>query len=414
MSHDPRNDDQRMLQQAIAASRRAGAQRGVSRRRFLQGSGMAMGLLAAGPAVLAACGDDSKSGGSGSGGSDYDVIFSNWDAYIDADKNSDPSGPGTTVYEFEKATGLKMNYKVDYNDNNEYFNKVFSPFLGSGKTIDPNVVAPTYWMAARLVELGWLDKMPLDKIPNRKNLDDTYLKLPWDEGAKYHTPWQGGMTGICYNPDLTGEVTSVEQLLTDPSLKGKIGLLTELRDTVGLTMLDAGVDITKVDMDAAMTALDTIEKAKTDGQVRAFTGNEYLSSLESGDFAACMAWSGDIVQQQKSQPQLKLVIPEKGSTRWFDTMVIPKGAVKVDAVAKWIDYVYDPVHAAQIAAYVAYISPVIGVQAELTKLGGDAAALAESPILFPDAATLERLHVFATYKQADEIKLQKRFDEIIG
>jgi len=408
------NDDQQMFEQAVAMSRAMSAARGMSRRRFLASSGLLAGMAAAGPAFLAACGGDDDKGDGAKGSSDYDLIISNWDAYIDTDDKEDPSGKGTTIDDFQKATGLKVNYKVDYNDNNEYFNKVFSPYLGTGKPIAADVVMPTYWMAARLIELKWVEEQPLSKIPNRANIDDSYLSLPWDPGAKHHSPWQAGFTGICYNPDLTGEVLSIEQLLTDPALKGKISLLTELRDTVGLTMMDQGADITKVDMDAANAALDTIEKAKKDGQVRAFTGNEYLSSLESGDLAACLAWSGDIVQQQKSQPQLKFVFPEKGATRWFDTMVIPNKTPHLDAAAKWIDWVYDPAHAAKIAAAVAYVSPVKGVQEEIRKLGGEEAKMADSPILFPDAATAARLHVFATYPEKDEIALQKRFDDIMG
>lgn len=406
-------DDRKMFEQAVAMSRAMTASRGMSRRRFLASSGMLAGMAAAGPAFLAACGGDDKGDGA-KGSSDYDLVISNWDAYIDTDDKEDPTGNGTTIANFEKATGLRVNYKVDYNDNNEYFNKVFSPYLGNGKPIAADVVMPTYWMAARLVELGWVEEQPLSKIPNRANLDDSYLSLPWDEGAKHHSPWQAGFTGICYNPDLTGEVLTIGQLLTDPKLKGKVSLLTELRDAVGLTMMDQGADITKPDMDAVNAALDAIEKAKKDGQIRAFTGNEYMASLESGDFVASMAWSGDIVQLQKSKPNLKFVFPEGGATRWFDTMVIPNKAPHVDAAAKWIDWVYDPEHAAVISAAVAYVSPVKGAQEAMRALGGELAAMADSPILFPDAATAARIKVFATYPEKDEIAMQKRFDEIMG
>jgi len=401
--------DEELLRQAIEMSR------GLSRRRFLRNAGLGAGAFALGPAVLAACGDDSTStatdSGSSSGGGKK-LTISTWDAYIDTDSSGDPKYSGGTLDAFSKLTGINVDYKVDYNDNDEYFNKVFSPFLGKGKTIAPDVVMPTYWMAARLLGLEWIEELPLDKIPNHSNLDDSYLNLSWDAGAKHQMPWQAGLTGIAYDPALTGrELTSFDDLL-DPAFKGKIGMLTEMRDTVGLAMLSQGADVTKSNMDAAGKALDLIEQAKSDGQIRAFTGNEYLASLESGDFVACIAWSGDIVQMTK--PGIKFVIPEAGGMQWFDTMVIPKGATNTDSAAAWMNYVYDPVNAAKITAFVKYVSPVKGVHDELIKLGGDAAALADSPILFPDDETKKRLNVFAELSSKDEIALQDRFNKITG
>ena len=189
-------------------------------------------------------------------------------------------------------------------------------------------------------------------------------------------------------------------------------MLTEMRDTVGMAMLSQGADVTKVDMAAANKALDLIEQAKADGQVRAFTGNEYLTSLESGDFVACMAWSGDIVQMKK--PSVKFVIPEEGGMQWFDTMIIPILTEHVDAAAKWMDFVYDPVNAAKITAYVQYISPVKGVRDQLVKMGGDAAQLADSQILFPDDATKARLKIFADLSAKEDLELQERFNKITG
>ena len=95
-------------------------------------------------------------------------------------------------------------------------------------------------------------------------------------------------------------------------------------------------------------------------------------------------------------------------------MVIPKGAPNGVAAAKWMNYVYDPVQAAQITYYVQYLSPVKGVRDELVKMGGDAATLAESPILFPDTETQKRLRVFATLPDDIDQHMTERFNKIIG
>ncbi len=401
------NDDE-MLAQAIAVSRQ------LSRRRFLKGTGAAMGGLAVGPALLAACGSSSSSSSGSGGGGGKSLTISTWETYIDTDDNGDEHYKGGTIDTFQKQTGIDVTYKTDFNDNDEYFNKVFEPYLGKGRKINPDIVVPTYWMAARLIGLKWLEKLPLDKIPNHKNVDPAYTSVSWDEGGHYQMPWQAGITGIAYDPSLTGrDLTSFKDLL-DPQFKGKVGMLTEMRDTVGMAMLSLGLDPTKVDVDGAGKALDLIQQAKDDGQVRAFTGNEYLSSIESGDFVACMAWSGDIVQLQKKKPNIRFVIPEEGGMQWFDTMVIPILTSHVDSAAAWMNFVYDPVNAAKITAFVQYIPPCVGVKEQLLSMGGDDAKLADSQILFPDDATKARLKIFADLPSADEIKIQNRFNSITG
>jgi spermidine/putrescine transport system substrate-binding protein len=268
-------------------------------------------------------------------------------------------------------------------------------------------------MAARIIGLGWTEELPLDEIPNHENLEDAYLDLEWDPGAKHMMPWQAGITGIAWNPDLVGGDLSSTNDLFDPKLKGKVAMLTEWRDTVGLTMFGDGADPSKPDIEAMNAAMDKIEKAKSDGQVLKFTGNEYLRSLENGDIAACVAWSGDIAQLDPDLG-IKFAIPEEGGMQWFDAMCIAKGSPNRVAAAKWMNYVYDPEHAAKITSWVQYISPVKGVKDVLLANGGEDAALAENPLIFPDAETTSRLKVFAELEQQDEIELQTRFNGITG
>jgi spermidine/putrescine transport system substrate-binding protein len=157
-----------------------------------------------------------------------------------------------------------------------------------------------------------------------------------------------------------------------------------------------------------------IAEAASSGQVRAFTGNDYMDDLTSGNFAACVGWSGDISQLALDNPDLRFVIPDEGGMQWSDTMVIPNGAENVANAAKWMDYVYDPEHAALITAYVGYNSPVQGVQEVLVAGDDTQKALAESPLLFPDAATLAKLHVFANLDDEAEAAFDERFAEITG
>lgn len=386
----------------------------VTRRQFMTRSGLVLGGAVVAPQFLAACGSDDDSGdGGGSGGSSSGVYFENWPEYIDTAEDGSVDGPGTTLANFTEQTGISIKYTETYNDNNEYFAKM-QPLLSAGKAIGPNVIAPTYWMAARLLGLEWIEKLPFDKIPNSSNLVPNLVKPPSDPTGEYSLPWQAGTTGIAYNVKATGgkELTSIQDLW-DPALKGKVSVLTEMRDTVGLVAMSEGIDITTANtLSEYQPAFDTLQEQVDNGQIRQFTGNEYVGPLEDGTLAACIAWSGDVLGM--GNPDVRYVVPDSGGTLWFDTMVIPAGASGVDDVAEWMNFVYDPVNAAQITASVQFMSPVQGVQEELTKMGGESAALAENPLLFPDQATQDRLHTFATLSEDEEAAFDEAFSKISG
>ncbi|MEP1123228.1 MAG: spermidine/putrescine ABC transporter substrate-binding protein [Ilumatobacter sp.] len=397
----------------------------MSRRRLLARAGAIGAAGMSLPALLAACGGSdgdgdaspTSDGGSGTqpegsgapvaGGGGNSLLFENWPEYVDPTED-DLTG---TVDRFMAETGIDMNYTETYNDNVEYFAKI-QPLLGTGKTIDPDIIAPTSWLVGRLISLGWLDKLPIDQVPNVANLRPDLMNPSWDPTGEYSLPWQTGFAGIAYNIDATGrELTSTADLF-DPEFNGKIGMLTEMRDTMGLLMLAEGVDISTVStFDAAASAFEKLEAAKNDGQIRRFTGNDYLNDLSTGNFAACVGWSGDVVQLAIENPSIRFVIPEEGGTSWADAMVMPKGAVNRDAAAQWMNFCYDPVQAAQITAWVQYVSPVAGVQAELEKIDPE---LAVNPLLFPDDETVARTFAFANLAEDVEAEYDARFAEITG
>ena len=181
---------------------------------------------------------------------------------------------------------------------------------------------------------------------------------------------------------------------------------------MGLIMLSMGIDIsTLTDFATAEPAFAKLEQAKNDGQIRRFTGNDYMNDLSTGNFAACVGWSGDVVQLARDNPAVRFIIPEQGGTAWADTMMMPKGAENRDAAAKWMDFVYDPVQAAQLTAWVQYISPVEGVQEEVAKLDPE---LAENPLLFPDEETVARTHIFANLSEEVEAEYDAAFSAITG
>ena len=321
--------------------------------------------------------------------------FLNWNDYID-------EGPDGTVARFERSTGVKVAYTPELNDNVEMYNR-FAPDLRAGKRIPYDLLCPTFWMAERMLAEDLLDPLPIAELQNHANLDVPFLQLPWDRGARYQMPYQVVVAGIAYNEALTGPVNSMGELLTRSDLAGKVSVLSEMLDTVGLMLLAEGSDVTNVLVDDAQRSIARLRDLLASGHVAAIHDSEdYLAALRDGTVHACVAWAGDIIQMQRDDPSIKFVFPTEGAMRSFDTMVIPKGTPNRSAVAKWMNYLYDPSNAARVTRSIQYISPVLGVQVALERSGADGAELSNSPLLFPDAATRARMFTWGG-TTADEL-----------
>jgi spermidine/putrescine transport system substrate-binding protein len=345
--------------------------------------GAAGGALLAFPSLLAACGGGN--GGGEAGGELKDVLnFANWPAYIDVEKP-------TTLEQFTEQTGIKINYFEEINDNAEYFAKVQGP-LSQGQGIDRDIFVFTdnSRFPGILVNEGWVQKLDKDLIPNMENLVAAQSSPPFDPNREYSLPWQSGMTGIAWNEELTGPVESVEQLLEDPKLKGKVSMLQELADSVGVVMLGNGDDPTAVNDDSFNAAVDRVQAAVDSGQVIRFTGNDYMQPLTRGTFAASVSWSGDIVQLLPDNPNLKWAIPKDGGMIWTDNMFIPTGG-SVPTASTYMNSVYDPAVAAKIAAYINYVTPVNGAKEELAKTDPETA---NNQLIFPNEETLAQVKQF--------------------
>lgn len=373
--------------------------RALSRRQFLGRTALAAGGLALGSGLLAACGK--KDGAETAAATAVKTVrISNWPLYID----------GKTVADFSAATGITAEYTEDVNDNDEFFAKIDEP-LKRGQSIDRDIVILTDWMAGRLIKLGYTQPIPTGPFPNKANLVDSLANVSFDPGRQHSVPWFSGMTGIAYNPKKLGrELTSINDIF-DPRFKGKVTMLTEMRDTVGLVMLGEGKDPANCTVDDARAACAKIKKARESGHIRRFTGNDYTDDLVAGNIAVAIAWSGDIQGLAADQPDLVWVAPKEGAMLFSDNMLIPKTSDRADLAASWMNYVYDPAHSAQIVVGAPYLSPVKGVGAELEKLAPE---LAKSALVNPPDDLRARLHVFRWLEEAEETEVNKAFQDAIG
>jgi spermidine/putrescine transport system substrate-binding protein len=394
---------------------RAALIRGLTSRRAVMTGALGLGATAA----LTACGSEGTGttpSGSASATakaaqdmSDTEKVvnWSNWTQYIDVSED-EKSRP--TLDAFTKETGIKVNYTEDYNDNDEFYAKV-RPLLEGGEDTGRDVWCSTDWMVARLIRQGYVQQLDMANIPNAQNLEDSLKNVEFDPGRKFSLPWQSGFAGIAYNLDATGgkKIETMTQLLTDPALKGKVTLLSEMRDTVGLVLCELGKDpasFTAEDFDAAIAM---IQKAKDAGQLKGFTGNDYTDGLTKGDIAACVAWTGDVVQLQFENDKVQYALPQAGFTLWSDNFVIPALAKHKKNAERLIDYYYQPAVMAEVEAWVNYIPPVAGTKAELEKIDPE---LAENTLIVPTPEVLSRSKVFRGLTAEEETKYNQAFSDL--
>lgn len=400
----------------IAAMRRnvTNGRGALTRRKLFRAAGSGA-LALGGVGALSACGippagrqESAASPADDHSDEEKRVNWSNWTEYIDVDGDRRP-----TLEDFRKRTGIKVAYTEDINDNVEFFGKI-KPQLAAGQETGRDLICVTDWMAGRMIRLGWMQKLDQSNLPDAyANLSAAFRSPDWDPVRAHSYAWQGIPAVIAYNIKATGgrTVDSVEQLLEDPKLKGRVALLTEMRDTVGLTLLDMDSDPADVTADTYDAAIARIQRAVDKRQIRRFTGNDYIDDLSKGDIAACMAWAGDLVQLQKDNPDVRFVIPEAGYMMSSDNLMVPNKARHKTNAEKLINYYYEPAVAAQVAAYIAYVSPVDGIEAELAKIDKD---LAKNPLIIPDAEMTEKAAEFRLLSDEEETAFEEKFAKLIG
>jgi spermidine/putrescine transport system substrate-binding protein len=391
------------IERAIDAMNEAG---GLSRRTLMRRAGagaMSLGVMG----FLAACGDDNKSSGSAKtipkGEIAKTLWFANWTYYMDVKGKDHP-----TLDQFQKKYGTKVKYVEEVNDNNEFFGKVRQQYAqGNSGGRDLHVV--TDWMASRMQRLGYVQKLDKSAMPNVvNNLEDAVASPDFDPKRDFSVPWQTYQVLLIYRKDKTGgDLTSINDLF-DPKFKGKVTMLTEMRDTVGSVLLGQGIKPEEATKDQALTAIDKIEKASKDGQIRRFTGNDYTRDIANGDSVAILGWSGDAPQMELDNSNVAHKHPKEGFMVATDSMQIPVGAPHAFTAEKLMDFYYDPDIAAQVTAYVNYNSPVKGVRAKLEKIAPE---LTKSDLVFPDTANQ---HNLKTYTPEEEAEIEGAFQRAIG
>ena len=422
------SDEQRsQIERAIARAFRP--QRRLSRRAFFRQAGKG-GVYAAGalslPAILAACGITGQSTAPSAAASIGNepagtLDWANWPAYIDIDEET---GDYPTILAFQDEHDITVNYTEAINDNEEFFG-IIQPDLAAGRSPGYDLIVMTDWMIERLIRLGYLQALDHSKLTNwDANAQDLYRNPWYDPGNVYSTAYQSGITGIGYNPTLTGrEITSFDDLL-DPAFEGRVGMFSEMRDTMSLTLLSLGVNPEDATIEDAQRAQEKLLDPARNGQFRNFYGNDYYDALAAGDLALTIAWSGDISQMKLyDNADVEFVVPESGGMLWVDNMAIPNGAAHPVDAHLMMDFWYRLDAQVPLVEYVGYFSPVQGVadqvreDAETARDEGDdewADALEViAQTAFPDNETLQNVHNYKKLTEEEEREWNDLFNEVV-
>lgn len=392
---------------------RAAAAARLSRRSVLRGAG-ALGAAAA----LAACGgggDDEAapevpSPAEDTSSADTVVRWASWPLYLDGD----PAGQThPTLDAFSQEAALTAEYTADVDDNLTYWAGVHDQ-LAKGEDIGRDVVVLSDWMAARMVQRGYAQELPSADLANRGNVVADLADVPYDPGRTHTLTWQTGFTGIAWDKEqVPGGLRNVADLWRAP-LRGRVVVLSEMRDTVGLIMLDDGVVISGEDWgdDEFLAALDVLQTQLDTGQVRQVRGSAYTDDLVAGRAAAAIAWSGDIAQLNAQYgDRFGFRIPDAGGALWHDDLFVPVGSPHLSNAARLIDHYYDPAVAAQVAAAVRFAPPVEGAREAMASIDP---ALVDDPLLFPTEDFLQTVQPFRTLTEAEDDRYSTEFAKVLG
>jgi spermidine/putrescine transport system substrate-binding protein len=402
MAHDPR------LEQMIRMDIQ---RRQMSRRRFITRLSLGAGAFAFAPTILGACGDDdggdtASDSNTTAARTESDTLrIANWPGYVD------PGEEGTTptVTLFEQDSGLSVDYREDVNDNEEYFARIREQ-LDRNQDIGTDLFVVTDFLVARLIGLEYLTQFDPDNVPNKANLVEGLQGVDFDPERVLSLPYFSGFTGLAYNIEQTGrEITSVDDLW-DSEFAGKVTLFSDLRDGLGMIIAaERGGNLDEVTQENVDAAVGTVQEAKDQGQIRRFTGNDYLDDLTSGNIAIAQAYSGDVAQVTAADPNIRFIVPEGGGLLWSDNMAIPKTTQNLTGAEQWMDWIYDPVNNAALTAYVQFISPVAGVEEELEKIDP---TLLDNPLIVPPDDLRARAFVFPTLTEEDEVAWTEQYNEV--
>ena len=271
------------------------------------------------------------------------VNVCSWGEYIDED----------LIGQFEEATGIRVNYQTVESNETLY------SLLKSGGA-DYDVVVPSDYMIAKLIEEDMLEELDYSNIPNYALIDERFKGLSFDPGERYTVPYTWGTLGIIYNRNMVdGEITSWSALYDD-KYAGNVLLINNSRDAMGAALMYLGYSVNTTDPDEIRAAFQVIEDANRRGVFQGRVMDEVFQKMEGGNAAIATYYAGDylsMVENQADGVDLAFVIPEEGSNWFVDAMCVLKDAPHKEAAEAWINFIASTEANLANMDYIWYASP---------------------------------------------------------
>ena len=272
--------------------------------------------------------------------SDRVVNVCSWGEYIDE----------SLIARFEEETGIRVNYQTA--ESNE---ALYSLIKMGGADFD--VIVPSDYMIARLIEEDMLAELDYDNIPNFDLIDDTYKHLSYDPENKYTVPYTWGALGIIYNTAMVSEPITSWSAMFDPQYAGQVLMINNSRDAIGAALLSLGYSLNTTDESQLEEAFNLIKQAKDNGVYQAFVMDEVFGKMEGGNAAIAMYYAGDYLTMLENNEDLAFVIPEEGSNWFVDAMCVLKSSQHKDEAEEWINFIASTDANLANMDYIWYASP---------------------------------------------------------
>lgn len=252
------------------------------------------------------------------------------------------------ISKFEEETGFKVQYSTY--DTNE---KMYSKLKSGSNSYD--LVFPSDYMIEKMISEDMAEAINFDNIPNYQYIDEVYKNLDYDPDNKYSVPYMWGTIGIIYNPEVVEEPVTSWDILWDEKYSKDIVMFESVRETMSIALKKLGYSMNSTDPDEIKKAADLLIKQKP--LVKAWFVDQVKDCMIEDEASLATVWSGDAAYIIAENPKLKYVVPEEGSNKWFDAMVIPKGSPNKEGAEAFINFLTDPDNSKQNVDYIGYYTP---------------------------------------------------------
>ena len=318
----------------------------------------------------------------------------NWGEYI----ANGEDGQLDVIEEFEKEyPNIKVNYNT-YATNEEMYAKIKS---GSAQY---DVLFPSDYMISRMISEGMLEKLDFSNIPNFSDIMDSFKNLEYDPTNEYSVPYTWGTVGIIYNTTMVEEAPTSWDALWDPEYTNMILMFDNSRDALGLTLKKLGYSQNTTDHSQLDEAAEELKKQKS--VLQAYVMDEIFDKMESGEAALAPYYAGDALTMMAENPDLAFVLPEEGTNRFVDAMVIPKGVRHKTEAELFINFMLETRIAAANIEYLGYSTP----QKSVYELQNE--EIINNGISYPSDEYLEKCDTFINLPEEENNYMQTLWADI--